>query len=426
MGSGWKEADTGYRTMPLIKYLRQVPDPRCGRKTKHDHAEILICLIAGFLAGKTTIRRSLQWCKRNLEWLRTMLPLKNGIASASTVSRILAGVDEELIVYVFVEWIGGIVSSKGIHIAIDGKALRAATNKVRDFRTPMILSAVDVATGIVLAQIPMEKKDCEIKVIPELLRLLDITGSIITIDAIGTQIKIMKQILEQGGSFVLTVKKNHPEIYDGIMEHFELMEKQAKDKKNNQGSYTRIESHEKNRDRYEHRIYEVSGECGCVSRSDEDWNCIKTVGRSRQVRIPLERDEEGNDITPDEETFLMNGSRRRPRPSNGDDKGKDIQLVGLISDKKMEAKELGEYKRGHWTIENTLHHVLDDSFREDRSPAKKSKNNLALIRKFAYNILRIAMIRGECSKIITEAMDDFCDDRSLIKRYVFDGILSFY
>lgn len=106
MGSGWKEADTGYRTMPLIKYLRQVPDPRCGRKTKHDHTEILICLIAGFLAGKTTIRRSLQWCKRNLEWLRTMLPLKNGIASASTVSRILAGVDEELIVYVFVEWIG--------------------------------------------------------------------------------------------------------------------------------------------------------------------------------------------------------------------------------------------------------------------------------------------------------------------------------
>ena len=92
----------------------------------------------------------------------------------------------------------------------------------------------------------------------------------------------------------------------------------------------------------------------------------------------------------------------------------------------MGAEELGRYKREHWAIENRLHHVLDDSFREDRSPAKKSKNNLALIRKFAYNILRIAMIQGACCPIMTEAMDDFCDDLALMKRYVFDGILSFY
>lgn len=412
--------------MPLIEYMRQVPDPRCGRKTKHDHTEVLICLVAGFLAGKTTIRRILQWCERNLKWLRTMIPLKNGIVSAPTVCRILAGINEELFVIAFVEWIGSILNTRGIHIAIDGKALRAAMNKVRDFRTPMILNALDTATGLVLAQIPMEKKDCEITAIPDLLRLLDITGSTVTIDAIGTQTRIMKQILEQGGSFVLTVKKNQREVYEGIMDHFDHLEKQVQAQKNISESYEKVASDEKNRDRYEHRIYESSGDCGCVSKSGESWDFIKTVGRSRQVRIPLERDDEGNDITPDEAAFLMNGSRRRPRPSNGDDKGNDIQLVGLISDRKMGAKELGEYKRGHWAIENTLHHVLDDSFREDRSPAKKSKNNLALIRKFAYNILRIAMIRGECSKIITEAMDDFCDDRSLMKRYVFDGILSFY
>ena len=70
--------------------------------------------------------------------------------------------------------------------------------------------------------------------------------------------------------------------------------------------------------------------------------------------------------------------------------------------------------------------MLDDSFREDRSPAKKSKNNLALIRKFAYNILRIAMIQKACCPIMTEAMDDFCDDPFLIKKYVFNGIHSFY
>ena len=406
--------------------MQQVPDPRCGRKTKHDHTEILVCMVAGFLAGKTTIRRILRWCKRDLKWLRKMVPLKNGIASVSTTCRILAGIDEELFAFTFIEWIGSIVSTRGIHIAVDGKALRASMNKVKDFRTPMILNAIDVATGLVLAQIPMEKKDCEISVIPDLLRLLDIEGSTVTIDAIGTQTRIMEQILEQGGSFVLTVKKNQKEVYEGIMEHFDHLEKQVQNKKCNSESYEKIESHEKNRDRYEYRIYEASGDTGCVSRSGEEWDFLRTVGRSRQIRIPLERDEEGNDITPDAATFFANGSRRRPRPTNGDGKENDIQLVGLISDRKIGAKELGKYKRGHWAIENTLHHVLDDSFREDRSPAKKSKNNLALLRKFAYNILRIATIRGDCSEIVTESMDDFCDDQSLMERYVFNGILSFY
>lgn len=87
---------------------------------------------------------------------------------------------------------------------------------------------------------------------------------------------------------------------------------------------------------------------------------------------------------------------------------------------------MGQIKRNHWSIENGLHHVLDDTFREDRALAKKSKNNLALIRKFAYNILRIAMLTGDCSGIMTEAMDDFSDDRLLRKKYVFNGIESFY
>ena len=87
---------------------------------------------------------------------------------------------------------------------------------------------------------------------------------------------------------------------------------------------------------------------------------------------------------------------------------------------------MGGIVREHWAIENRLHHVLDESFREDRSPAKKTRNNLALIRKYAYNILRIAMLSEDCEGIMTEAMDDFCDDLSLIGKYVFNGIASFY
>lgn len=85
----------------------------------------------------------------------------------------------------------------------------------------------------------------------------------------------------------------------------------------------------------------------------------------------------------------------------------------MISDRFLTAEELGGIKRMHWSIENRLHHVLDDTFREDRSPARKSRNNLALIRKYAYNILRLAMLATEKTGIMTEMMDCFCDNAVL-------------
>ncbi len=416
--------------------MRAVPDPRCGRETKHDHAEVLVCLVAGFLAGRTTIRRSLRWCKKHLAELRGYLLLKNGIASPPTACRILSGIDIELFALEFMEWIGEIVSTKGVHIAIDGKALRAAMEKVKDFRASMVLNAIDTATGLVIAQMSIKNKDCEIKAIPELLKLLDIQGSTVTTDAIGTQTQIMEQILSQEGHFVLMVKKNQPQSYDEIVKYFgEMAEdnKKRKEDRNYRARYPEMQEkyeeacqQERNRDRQEYRWYSVCTECSLLTRTQKEWPFVKTVGLVRQIRIPVERDAEGNDITPDKETFLKTGSRRRPKPVGDEEIGKDIQKTGMISDMELSAEEMGRIKREHWSIENCLHHVLDDTFREDRSPAKKSKNNLALIRKFAYNILRIAMLAGDCPEIMTEAMDEFSDDPSLRKKYVFNGIASFY
>lgn len=413
-----------------------VPDPRCSRKTKHDTAEVLVCLVAGFLAGKTTIRRSLRWCNKHLEELREYLLLKKGIASPATACRILWGIDEELFALAFMEWIGEIASTKGIHISIDGKALRAAMEKVKDFRAPMVLNAIDAVTGLVIAQMPIQNKDCEIKAIPELLKLLDIQGSTVTTDAIGTQTQIMEQILSQGGHFVLMVKKNQPQSYDEIVKYFgEMAEDHKKMKKDSkyrprypemQEKYEEVCQQERNRDRQEYRWYSVCGECSLLTKTQKEWPFVKTVGFARQIRIPVERDAEGNDITPDVRTFLEKGSRRKPRPVQDEESPKDIQKTGMISDMELTAEEMGRIKREHWSVENRLHHVLDDTFREDRSPAKRSKNNLALIRKFAYNILRIAILAGDCPGIMTEAMDEFGDDPILRKKYVFNGIASFY
>ncbi len=416
--------------------MKAVPDPRCGRETKHDHGEVLVCLVAGFLAGKTTIRRSLRWCKNHLEELRGHLPLKNGIASPSTACRLLSGIDEELFALEFMEWIGEIVSTKGVHLAVDGKALRAAMEKVKDFRAPMVLNAVDAVTGVVVAQMPIKNKDCEIKAIPELLKLLDIKGSTVTTDAVGTQTRTMEQILSQEGHFVLMVKKNQPQSYEEILKYFGEMsddhKKMEKDRDYRprypqmQEKYEETSQKERNRDRQEYRWYSVCTECSLLTKTQKEWPFVKTVGLARQIRIPVERDAQGNDITPDIKTFLEKGSRRRPKPARDEEIGKDIQKTGMISDMELSAEETGRIKRGHWAVENRLHHVLDDAFREDRSPAKKSKHNLALIRKFAYNILRIAILYGDCAEIMTEAMDDFSDDPSLRKKYVFSGIASFY
>lgn len=416
--------------------MRAAPDPRCGRETKHDHAETLVCLVAGFLAGKTTIRRSLKWCEKHLEELREYLPLKNGIASPSTVCRLLSGIDEELFALEFMEWIGEIVDTKGIHLAVDGKALRAGMEKVKDFRVPMILNAVDVVTGLVVAQMPIKNKECEIKAIPELLKLLDIQGSIVTTDAVGTQTQIMEQIVSQEGHFVLMVKKNQPQSYEEIVKYFGEMSEDKKRMKENetykpryprmQEKYEEISQKERNRDREEYRWYSVCTECSLLTKTQKEWPFVKTVGLARQIRIPVERDEQGNDMTPDIKTFLEKGSRRRPKPIREEETGKDIQETGMISDMELSAEEMGRIKREHWAVENRLHHVLDDTFREDRSPAKKSKHNLGLIRKFAYNILRIAILSGDCAELITEAMDDFSDDPFLRKKYVFSGIDSFY
>lgn len=103
----------------------------------------MVCITIGFLCGKTTIRRSLNWCRDNLEWLRQHMELKYGIASLSTISRMLSGIDEELALYAFMEWIGEIADSKNTHLAIDGKALRGATEKTNEITAiPELLKLV--------------------------------------------------------------------------------------------------------------------------------------------------------------------------------------------------------------------------------------------------------------------------------------------
>ena len=411
--------------------MRMVIDPRCGRNTKHDHAEILTYLAAGYLAGRDSVRRCLQWCRNHIDFLRQHLELKNGIASPTTVSRILGNIDEEIFCLAFIEWMTGILNTKGINIAIDGKALRGSTEKIRNRKTPYILNVIDTATALVIAQLPIAEKENEITAIPKLLKLLNIQESPVTIDAIGTVQSVIDTINEKEADYLLTVKKGNPLTYQETKEMFAELGKENKRITAHPGqtvtyekqmdSYDVFKTIEKNRSRMEYRTMQICHNTDLITLCKKQKE-IKTVGWLEQVRIPMEKDKDGKDITPAYEDFIKNGTVRRPRITTGDDLTDDIHQVGLISSREMSAQETLKIKRNHWKIENSLHYVLDGLFREDRSSARKSKNNLAVIRKIAYNLLRIAILREKTESGPTEMRDQFNDDLTLIEKYAFRGI----
>lgn len=410
----------------------EIPDPRCARKHKHSHVEILLLIILGFLAGKPSLRRIVRWAERNQEKLKENLALKNGIPSLSTFSRTVCGVDEELLALAFTDWIGNILSTKGIHIVIDGKALRAAAEKIRDKKAPYILNALDAATSLVAAQIPIPEKTNEMGAIPKLLEILDITGSTVTTDAIGATETILCMIQEKGGYFVQQIKKNCPATYREIQDTFGKLEEEKKadpEKFAEEGKehYSGYSSCEKNRGRMEYREVTCYTNDDAVGKIREELPFICSIASSCQVRIPIEYDEDGNDVTPDKETFLKQGSRKCPKPTEGDGIADQIQKVGLVSNRILTAEEFAGYKRDHWRIENCLHYVLDEDFREDRCTAVKSKNVLSVLRKTAYNIIRLMQMENPKDREqVIDVMDEITDDISVALKWIFDPIPSFY
>lgn len=413
----------------MIDWLRDIPDPRSSRSKPHELAEIFICIIMGLLAGKTKLRRIVRWGRRHLAELQRHMPFPNGVPSVSTISRMLAAVDEEMVSLALINWIGEVFNTRGIHIAIDGKGLRAAARKVRDEKTPYILNAIDTASKLVVGQLVIHGKANEMTAIPELVELLEIEGSTITIDAIGATENIMNAIHGNGGEFVLQVKKNCPELYAELMGLFEGL---SKDRENNPeefqdryGScYSEAKTTEKNRERYEYRTIQSYSDPGGIQESRP---YIASVGRGKQVRILQVQDGCGNDITPDLAEFLEKGSQKQPKRAEAEGMGRDKEWFGLAASKVLDAEEMLDYKRRHWVIENCLHYVLDETFGEDKSTIRLGKNTMSLLRKCAYNIARLLQMETPLGRGgIPDIIDDVCDNLEIGLQMIFSPIPSRY
>lgn len=281
----------------------------------------------------------------------------------------------------FISWIKEIVGQKGLHIAIDGKAIKSARDKINNGNTPYILSGFLCDIGLSLGQLKVDNKSNEITAIPDLLDLIDIKGKMITMDAIGTQEEIANKIVyEKKSSYILKVKDNQKELKDDIKTYFDLgIKREDPDIAIYETDY------EKNHGRIEKRTYYLSYDLDCISNK-EKWKSIKAIGR-----IDVYREEKGVSTTTKNYYILS----------------QQFSLDRFI-----------QVTREHWNIECSLHWRLDVILDEDHSTSKKdnSIDNLAIIRKIVFNLARLDTSMGNLTlkKKMTRYLFDFHNIENLI------------
>jgi len=366
----------------LAAILSAIEDPRDERGKRHRLIDIFILTIYGLLWGHTDFTNMVIDLKYKESYFTELLGLENGIPSHDTFSAAFSVINPAEFLECFIQWIVGMSHSNKKHIAIDGKAVRAACEKVYRKKVPMLINAFMVENGICIGQLRVEAKTNEIKGVPDLLSWLDIEGAVITTDAIGCQKEIVKLIKSKGADFVMPVKDNQSNLHNDIKLQMETMIAQQQHEAAVAKKYAqkgiKIETpisdklgiHQEinqGHSRIERRTHYVLNDSTCVFKAD--WPDVTGVAMAVRERLVIHRDSNGEVI----------------------DEKPTVDVCTYILSKEMEAEEFGCFARGHWGIENSLHWVLDDALREDRCTARKghATENLGLMRKIIYNLLKL-------------------------------------
>ena len=201
----------------LLRFFDELEDPRMDRTKLHSLDDILFITLCASLAGADSWTEVEVYGNEKLDWLRTLSPLLHGIPSHDTFGRLFSRLNPEQLERCFLKWMAALTeASDGRLIAIDGKALRRSFDKANGRSAIHMVSAWCETNSLVLGQLATEEKSNEITAIPRLLKLLDVKGAVVTIDAMGCQKTIAKAIVKQDGDYILQVKKNQPELH-GLM-----------------------------------------------------------------------------------------------------------------------------------------------------------------------------------------------------------------
>lgn len=341
----------------IVKHFSKVKDPRIDRTKRHQLLDILIIAICGVICGADSWVDIELFGKTKIAWLKSFLKLPNGIPSHDTFGRVFAAIDPEEFESSFMEWVQAINQlTQGQVIAIDGKQLRGSHDKHTGKSAIYMVSAWATENQLVLGQRKVDDKSNEITAIPKLLKLLEIKGCIVTVDAIGTQTKIAKSIVDQGGDYILGVKENQGRLYEDIHDLFE--DNQCFNYEDVPHSYAKTVN--KDHGRIEIR------QCWTIAAPEYLAN-IRNLQRWAGIQ-----------------TLVMILSERRI----GD--VVEVQDRYFISSLESDAHKILQAKRSYWGIENGLHWVLDIAFNEDHSRVRKDNapQNFAILRHMALNLLK--------------------------------------
>jgi predicted transposase YbfD/YdcC len=314
-----------------------------------DIVVMAICAVIGDCDDWSDIA---QFAQKREKWFRRFLKLPGGIPAHDTFERVFAALDGRAFQRCCLDWLRAAADLVGLgHIAIDGKTLRgSASAKLGPLH---VVSAWASQANLSLGQVAVDKKSNEITAIPQLLELLDLHGALVTIDAMGCQKEIAKQIVAGGGDYVLAVKGNQEHLLEDIQATVE----KALDGKLAEGVVARYGTREDGHGRHEERSYVVIHDVAGL-RDREAWPDVTTVGMCLSERTVA------GEINSEVHYFI--GSRR------------------------MGARKYAQALRQHWGIENNLHWQLDVSFGEDKSRIheRHGAENFGVLRKIALSLLK--------------------------------------
>lgn len=341
------------KELEIFEHFKDISDPRIERKKLHSLIDILSIGISAVICGADNWNEIVTFGKAKEAWLRTFLELKNGIPSHDTFNRVFSLLTPEWLNESSMNFfISKIEEIKG-HVSIDGKTVRRSGDKKNGNSAIHIVSAWLSNAGLSIGQVKVDDKSNEITAIPELLDKLDVSNSIISIDAMGAQKKITEKIVEKNSDYVISLKENHPKLHGEVSNYFQSAY-------NNNFEDIKVQyrkSEEKNHGRIEKREYWLVSNTDWITQKEE-WSELNSVGMVR------------SEVTVKEK--------------------RSVEFRYYISSLKNAPVLFQNSVRKHWGIETSCHWILDIAFREDESRARNlhAAENFTLLRKIALNLLK--------------------------------------
>ncbi len=342
----------------LVDHFANLNDPRVERSRRHDLLDILALTICAVLSNCDSYEDIELYGKAKHDWLKTFLRLPNGIPSHDTLNRVLSRLDPVQLRDCLVNWTAALVETTvGRVIPIDGKTLRGSLDRAAGTSGLHLVSAWAAELGLTLGQVATEEKSNEITAIPKLLALIDLEGAIVTIDALGCQKEIAGTIRDGGADYVLQLKANQETLHQAVQEAFA--------------------------DRFEADAIDPAVVPMSVWSSGPETGHGRTETRTVYA-LTAPADLAGKEAWRDLRTLVMVFRERTVGGKTSE------EFSYYLSSLPADAEALARVIRLHWSIENTLHWVLDVTFHEDASRVRTGHGaeNLSLVRRLALSLLK--------------------------------------